>query len=53
MQELKINDETMDLKVHINGIPNIDKVGKEQMDNLVSTLEMKIVEFLKEKKQKH
>lgn len=44
MQEIIINDKSLDLKIFINGIPKYDEINKEALDNFVAILEMKITE---------
>lgn len=51
MEEMKIENE-LELKVFINGVPDITLMPKEIFDAFISTLELQINGYIKEKAEK-
>ncbi len=47
MQEVEVEDNELNLRVFINGVPDFTKMPKEIAESFLSALEQQIVEFYK------
>ena len=45
MQEMEIKENPLNLKVYVNGIPDLRLISKEKAESLFSALELEISEF--------
>lgn len=53
MQKIILKENTLGLKVLINGIPNLNLAPKEEVESVVSVLEEKITEQYKNKEREN
>lgn len=47
MRELKVKNNETGLSIYINGIPNLNLIPIEEQDLLISTLEMQMTNYFK------
>ena len=47
MRELKVKNNETGLSIYINGIPNLKLIPIEEQDLLISTLEMQMTNYFK------
>lgn len=47
MLEVEVEDNELDLRVFINGVPDFTKMPKESAESFLSALEKQIVDFYK------
>lgn len=51
MQEVEVEDNELDLRVFINGVPDFTKMPKEIAESFLSAVEKQIVDFYKANEQ--
>lgn len=51
MQEIKIKGNETNLKVYINGVPNLDLIPKEIQEFLIACLELQTSQYFKKKRR--
>jgi hypothetical protein len=51
MQEVILKNNDTGLRVYINGIPDIRLIPKDIADSVIATLELQVVEYIKEEQK--
>lgn len=49
MQEVKIENNDLGLKVFVNGVPKLSLAPKEEIESVATVLELQMTEFYKNK----
>lgn len=52
MQEIVTENNELDLKTFINGVPNLKRIPKEKRESVLAALELQIYEYYTSKKEK-
>ena len=45
MEEIEVNDNSLGIKVYVNGIPDINKMPEQEFGLFVSSLELRMSEY--------
>ena len=51
MQEIKVKSGKSDLKIYINGKPDLNRVPKQEMDLIAANLELAIISIMEEERK--
>lgn len=51
MKEIEVNND-LELKIYINGVPDLQQIPKDIVDRIIAALELHISNFYKSEKEK-
>lgn len=52
MEEVKIKNNPLGLKIYINGVPDISQIPKDLMDAFIGVLTEQVLSYISEKREK-